>query len=165
MADVSLLKFHPEECLWTSLMITPHWFGIWLGAVRQQSITWANVDPDLCRHMPSLGHSELIAKVIKPIVQEHRPWYVITNLPFLCVHITGIHYLVGYCWAKFSVFSCLRLRQRPVTYLITVSDWTMSCQPGRHVVVTANSLVRLVNLTYCNPCSWWLIRSKFHSNM
>ena len=33
-------------------------------------------------------------------------------------------------------FSCLRLRQWPVTYLITLSDWIMSCQPGRHSVVT-----------------------------
>ena len=30
-----------------------------LGAVRQQTITWANVRPDLCRHMASLGHNEL----------------------------------------------------------------------------------------------------------
>ena len=37
---------------------------------------------------------------------------------------------------KLSVFSCLRLRQWPVTYLITLSDWIMSCQPGRHAVVT-----------------------------
>ena len=28
--------------------------------VKQQAITWANVDPDLCRHMASLGHNELI---------------------------------------------------------------------------------------------------------
>ena len=34
------------------------------------------------------------------------------------------------------IFSCLRLRQWPVTYLITLSDWIMSCQPGRHAVVT-----------------------------
>ena len=26
---------------------------------RQQAITWANVDPDLCHHMASLGHNEL----------------------------------------------------------------------------------------------------------
>ena len=25
----------------------------------QQAITWANVDPDLCRHMVSLGHNDL----------------------------------------------------------------------------------------------------------
>ena len=28
-------------------------------AVRQQAITWANNDPDLCRHVVSLGHNEL----------------------------------------------------------------------------------------------------------
>ena len=27
--------------------------------MRQQAITWANVDPDLCRHMASQGHNEL----------------------------------------------------------------------------------------------------------
>ena len=31
----------------------------WLGAVTQQAITLANVDPDLCRHMASLSHNEL----------------------------------------------------------------------------------------------------------
>ena len=25
----------------------------------EQAITWANVDPDLCHHMASLGHNEL----------------------------------------------------------------------------------------------------------
>ena len=35
----------------------------WLGAVRQQAITWANVDPDLCRHMVSLDHNELRGKI------------------------------------------------------------------------------------------------------
>ena len=28
-------------------------------AVRQQAITWANVDPDLCHHMVALGHNGL----------------------------------------------------------------------------------------------------------
>ena len=37
---------------------------------------------------------------------------------------------------ELTTFSCLRLRQWPVTYLITLSDWIMSCQPGRHAVVT-----------------------------
>ena len=36
-----------------------HWFRWWLGAVRQQAITWANVDPGLCRQMASLGLNEL----------------------------------------------------------------------------------------------------------
>ena len=28
----------------------------------QQAITWADVDPDFCRHMVSLGHNELKLK-------------------------------------------------------------------------------------------------------
>ena len=31
---------------------------IWLDAVRQEAITWANVEPDLCRHMASSGHTD-----------------------------------------------------------------------------------------------------------
>ena len=31
----------------------------------QQAITWANIDPDLCRHMVSLGPNELMASVQK----------------------------------------------------------------------------------------------------
>ena len=40
-------------------MVSQHWYRKWLGAVRQQAITWANVDPDPCRQMTSLGLSEL----------------------------------------------------------------------------------------------------------
>ena len=58
MAEVSLVKLLSDGCHWTSL-ISQHWFREWLGAVRQQAITWANVEPDLCRHMASLGHNEL----------------------------------------------------------------------------------------------------------
>ena len=36
-----------------------HWWSVNIGAVRQQAITWANVDSDLCCHMVSLGHNEL----------------------------------------------------------------------------------------------------------
>ena len=46
-----------DECQGTSPMISQHWFRLWLGTVRQQAITWANVDPDLCRHTASLGHN------------------------------------------------------------------------------------------------------------
>ena len=43
----------------TSLVISQQWFRQWLGAVKQQAITWANVYPDLWRHMASLGHNAL----------------------------------------------------------------------------------------------------------
>ena len=37
--------------------MSKYWFRKWLGAIRQQAITWANVDLVLCRHM--VGHNEL----------------------------------------------------------------------------------------------------------
>ena len=59
MAGVFLVKLPSEESHWTLVMISQHWFRQWLGAVRQQAIALANVDPDLCRHLVSLGHIEL----------------------------------------------------------------------------------------------------------
>ena len=59
MAGASLVKLPSDECHCSLLMIRQHWIRWWLGAVRQQAITWANVDPDLCRHVVSLGHNEL----------------------------------------------------------------------------------------------------------
>ena len=35
------------------------WKWKWLGATRQQDITWTNVYPDLCHYMPSLDHNVL----------------------------------------------------------------------------------------------------------
>ena len=32
--------------------------------------------------------------------------------------------------ALFDIFGCLHLLQSSMTYLMTLSDWTMSCQPG-----------------------------------
>ena len=54
-----------EICLrWMSLHITNHKSTLletaqWLGVVRQQTITWTNVDPGPCSPMTSLGHNEL----------------------------------------------------------------------------------------------------------
>ena len=44
--------------------------------------------------------------------------------------------ITGWCGVGFvskltdSQLGCLHLRQWPVTYLITLCDWTISCQPG-----------------------------------
>ena len=40
----------------------------WLGAVRQQAITWSNVDQDLQHHMTSLGPNAL-----KTVHQDSSP--------------------------------------------------------------------------------------------
>ena len=54
-----LMMIPSDECHRTLLIISQHWFRLWLGAVRQQAITRANVDPDLCRQMASLDLNEL----------------------------------------------------------------------------------------------------------
>ena len=54
MAVVSLVKLPSSEYHWTLVVISKHWFRSWLGAIRQQAITWTNIDPDLCHHMVSL---------------------------------------------------------------------------------------------------------------
>ena len=56
--------WHLEHFLWNWSYVSAtglHWWqvniasGKWLGAATQQAITWANVDPDLCGHIASLG--------------------------------------------------------------------------------------------------------------
>ena len=39
-------------------LISQHWFRHLHGTVRQQAITWPNVDPDLCRYTVSPGHND-----------------------------------------------------------------------------------------------------------
>ena len=59
-------------------MISQHWFRWWLGAIRQQAITWASVDLDPCRHMTSLGHNELNFSVLR-INHSRRTYYTHRN--------------------------------------------------------------------------------------
>ena len=59
MTGVSLVKLPSDECHWIFQTINQYWFRWWLGAVKQQVSAWANVDPDLCRHMASLGYNDL----------------------------------------------------------------------------------------------------------
>ena len=46
-----------------------HCFKWWLVAVRQQTIIWANIDPDLCCHIASVAHSDPYALAL-PITLE-----------------------------------------------------------------------------------------------
>ena len=56
---------YPEYFQWNysqECATRPHWWLVnigsgngLIGALRQQAITWTNVDPHLCRHMASLG--------------------------------------------------------------------------------------------------------------
>ena len=54
-------------------------------AIRQQATTWANVDPDLCHHMASLGHNELNS--------HNHSWTRHGHLDFTYTpqHMSGVH--------------------------------------------------------------------------
>ena len=56
----------------------------WCHQATTQAITWANVDPDLCRHMASLDHNELIKQCIS---QNYPP------ADFLQVDLNGDAYI------------------------------------------------------------------------
>ena len=56
-----------DECCGTSLMRSQHLARWWLGDVRKQTTTRANVKPDLCHHKASLSHTEL------SIIITHHP--------------------------------------------------------------------------------------------
>ena len=42
----------PQNPHWQQVNFSQHWVRWWLGAIRPPSITWASVDPVLCRHVP-----------------------------------------------------------------------------------------------------------------
>ena len=56
-----LAHFPSDEWYWTLLMKNQNWLGV----IKEQANTRANVDPDLCRHMASSGHNELTKEDMK----------------------------------------------------------------------------------------------------
>ena len=60
VARVLTVKLLSGEYHRIPLVRSQHKFTLQFGVVKQHAITWANVDQDLCRHMESLGHSEII---------------------------------------------------------------------------------------------------------
>ena len=74
------------------------------GAVRQQAITWANVDPDRCRHMASLGPNEL---------NQYMGWYIVTLEHHACLGaiFTWLSYKIMYQHLGYNWFNTVRLEQ------------------------------------------------------
>ena len=126
MSEVSLAKLPSGVCHGTSLTICQHWFRKWLGAVRQRTILCANVNPDRCHNMMSLGHIVFMC----PLSWIHRRhWRMemgITRneyskcfiiLSQICLHYTGSGCLpgsdkvvervcLGFCYSKLY-FGCI----------------------------------------------------------
>ena len=81
-----------DECYRNSLMKSQHWFRLWLGAIRQQAITLANVDPHLCCHMSSIGHTELIRLCSIELGRLATHWL----LYYCYVHLLTMMLIYGY---------------------------------------------------------------------
>ena len=81
VAEVSHMKLPSDECHKTLLMISQQW----LGAIGQQAITWANVDPDLCRQMASLGLNKL--NLAKGKNCNEIFFIKIQNIAFMKIHL------------------------------------------------------------------------------
>ena len=58
---------------------------VMFGAVRQQAITWAKVDQDLCHHIMSLGYNELISSKSKSS----------TDIGVICHYIISVCDIIG----------------------------------------------------------------------
>ena len=150
MAEVSLVNLPLDECYSTLLMISQHWFRWWLSAVRQQAITWVNVDPDLCRHMVSLGHSELTTwqgtRIVVPVMATRLTIY----------YSLSYEICASFCCALFC-HSCNK----------TISE--DSHDVFTHTLqgyFTGNSacevtLKALVNLTGIDYCQRWNIKDSY----
>ena len=81
----------------TLLVISQQWFKKWLGAVRQQHITWAIVDPDLYRHMASVGHNVL----------NSLPYWIKFTTTIKNLNIDSwycCYYQINGCMAQFNYF-------------------------------------------------------------
>ena len=50
-------------------------------AVRQQAITWANIDPDLCHHMAPLGPNDLNQSIIDSSNDLFHYIFIINSSP------------------------------------------------------------------------------------
>ena len=158
MAEVYPVQLSLDECDWTWVMTSQHWFRLWLGAMRLQATTWANVDQALFCHMASLGHNEwndsyslvhdyanLIANILellqsctKPLLKMHPIWIRSKKLSMNGAYHPGSYYwniLVPYLYQcnSFEVWTprfhlCVSNHQR-------MSSRDLTTWPGIRIVV------------------------------
>ena len=76
-------------------------------AVRQQAITWANVDPDLCRQMASLGLNELNNRWLTNLVMFKYRQKVITWHKWSPGYMTPCTLYILSFIEEISVFICI----------------------------------------------------------
>ena len=81
----------------TRLHWCKHWFRLWLDAIRLQTITWVNVDPDLNSYMPSQW-----VKLVWPsyTIWQQRSGSTLAQVMACC--LTAPRHYLNQCWLIIS---------------------------------------------------------------
>ena len=136
-----------SECCGTLLMIDYHWFRWWLGAVRQQAITWANDG-----YMACLGHHELEPSLRGMSPGHGRDWYpdIILSLQTTATHLVRSSTSEGILLETDSQMSYLLLTQWDLVTHIQVNKLTIigsdnGLLPDRcQAIIWANAGITLI---------------------
>ena len=117
----------------TSLMRSQQWFRWWLGAIRQQAMTWANVDHVLCHHKASLGHNEFLE-----LTCSNGWWsWIQCELQWRPLHL--MHWVTRWMWGGPYPGKLRDLQQHGtvISYYNTVIHALTHCALG-DVTITSN---------------------------
>ena len=143
------MKWFSGECHRTSLIRIQHWFRQWLDAVRQQAISWTNVNWDLCHCMVLVGHNELTL------------FHIVIQLVLIT---TKYHLLWGTCKSKRLIVLWLHKNTPYLIHLwiswrkLTVSWWNLNILPSK-----SNSLFHLLFEVFLMAAApVWLVSRRRH---
>ena len=75
---------------------------------RPQYIKWANVDPDLCRHMAPLGRNELTFPVYVVEVLRRTQRYIFVAKPLLVIEMSKSLCQLEIIWTGSVEYGCTK---------------------------------------------------------
>ena len=103
-------------------LTSQHWCRKWLGSIRQQTITSANDDPNLCHYMALLGHNKLLQD-LTPLLTESVFDKLISITPkYLSLHIR--HFQIDISQTTMSDDRFTDAAQRSnISFLLTHQAW------------------------------------------
>ena len=122
-------------------MISQHWFRQWLGAVRQQAITWANVDPELCHEMALLGFNELTSIDISIYMTHTMIWSNVQKYRKVHFHLwSNSLYILWFCRDNISTCGSMGLSSIAIRQSLSLTNCFIAWQASI-IWVTPSPLV------------------------
>ena len=141
-------------------MISQHLCTQWLGTVRQQAITWANVEPDLCHYMISLGHTELthwgrlthicVSKLTiigsdNDLLPDRRQAIIWTNAGILIIRTLGTNF--SEFLSEINTFSLKKMHLKMLS-----GKWRPSCLGLNVLILWSFTCIKIVLPYLWNVC-------------